>query len=162
MLRRECLEMAGGFKEDLIFAEDWEFWMRLAGLGFQFGFMPQRDVVYRLRRGSRSTNHYQVQICRNRTCRYISEVVDPVVLKKALRLSGIEASFQFGLARAYFEQKKYKAGVKQTLVALKTGRSHKFFYVMFCLGYLVALPFLGYTRLEKLNTRLVERLGIKI
>lgn len=162
MLRRECLEIAGGFKEDLMYAEDWEFWLRLAGLGLSFGFLPQREVVYRLRRGSRSTNNYQVQLCRNRICRYISEVVDPPVLKNALRLSGIEASFQFGLARAYFEQKRYKAGVKQTLLALKTDRSHKVIYILFCLGYLAALPFLGYTRLEKVVVRLVELLGIKI
>jgi hypothetical protein len=103
-----------------------------------------------------------VQLCRNRICRYINEVADPAILKEALRLSGVEASFQFGLARAYFEQKKSKAGLKQTLVALKTGRSHKFIYALFCLGYLAALPFLGYPRLEKVVVGLVKSLHIKI
>ncbi|MDB5078680.1 MAG: hypothetical protein JWP00_604 [Chloroflexi bacterium] len=162
MLRRECLEITGGFKEDLVYAEDWEFWLRLAGMGFRYWFMPQREVVYRLRRSSRSTNNYQVQLCRNRICRYISEAVDPVVLKEALRSSGIESTFQFGLARAYFEQKKYKAGLRQTLAALKTGRSRKAMYVVFCLGYVLALPLLGYNRLEKLVMRLVELFKIKI
>lgn len=162
LTRRECFELGGNFKEDLIYAEDWEFWMRLAGLGFQYGFLPQRDAVYRLVLNSRSTKNYQVQLCRNRICRYIVETTDPTLLKQALRQSGVEATFQFGLARAYFEQKRYKAGVKQTLVALKSGRRKKAIYALFCLGYLGLLPFLGYNRLEKLVMRLVELSKIKV
>lgn len=163
LLYHECLIKAGGFKEDLMYGEDWEFWLRLAGLGFQFGFLPQRDVVYRLRSDSRSTKNFQVQLFRNRTCRYISEEIDLVILKDALRESGVEATFQFGLARAYFEQKRYWAGLKQTFVAIKTDRSsHRIIYIMFCLGYLVALPFLGYIRLERLVMWLVGILKIKI
>jgi glycosyltransferase involved in cell wall biosynthesis len=163
LVRRECLEKGGSFREDLPYAEDWEFWMRLAGLGYQFGFLPDRDIVYYIRRGSRSTDNYRVQLCRNRICRYISEEIDPVVLQKALRASGVEATFQFGLARAYFEQKRNRAGLKQTFIALKTGRaSHRLVYIMFCLGYLAALPFLGYTRLERFVMWLVGKLRIKI
>ncbi|MBN9386607.1 MAG: glycosyltransferase [Chloroflexi bacterium] len=163
LLHHQCLAIADGFKENLMYGEDWEFWLRMAGSGFQFGFLPNRDVVYRLRKDSRSTKNYQVQLCRNRTCRYLSEELDPVILQKGLRASGVEATFQFGLARAYFEQKRNWAGLKQTFVALRTRRSsHRPIYIMFCLGYLVALPFLGYTRLERFVMWLVERLGIKI
>lgn len=163
LIRRECLEKGGSFREDLPYAEDWEFWMRLAGLGYRFGFLPHRDAVYYIRPGSRSTDNYKVQICRNRICRYLHEETDPVILQKALRASGVEASFQFGLARAYFEQKRNRAGLKQTWVALRTGRSsHRLIYIMFCLGYLAALPFLGYNRLERFVMWLVGKLNLKI
>lgn len=163
MLRRECLALAGGFKEDLMYGEDWEFWLRMAGYGFHFGFLPERDVVYRVRKDSRSTKNYEVQLCRNRTCRYIIEEIDPAVLQAALRQSGVAATFQFGLARAYFEQRRNWAGFKQTFVAIKTPRAaHRAIYVLFCLGYLAAWPFLGYNRLEGVVIRLVEKLKIKI
>lgn len=163
LVRRECLEKGGSFREDLPYAEDWEFWMRLAGMGYQFGFLPHRDIIYYIREGSRSTDNYRVQLCRNRICRYITEEIDPVVLQKALCASGVEATFQFGLARAYFEQKRNWAGLKQTFIALKTRRSsHRLIYILFCLGYIVALPFFGYNRLEGFVMWLVEKLKIKI
>lgn len=163
LLHRECLAIGGGFNEDIMYLEDWEFWLRMAGCGFEFGFLPQRDVVYRLRKDSRNTQNYQVQRYRNRICRYIREEVDPLILKKALRESGVAASFQFSIARAYFEQKKYRAGFKQTIFALKTPRStHRLIFILFCLGYLAALPFLGYTHLERFVMWLVGRLNIKI
>jgi GT2 family glycosyltransferase len=55
LARREALERAGGFDERFSPAEDWEFWLRVAGRE-RFALVPRYQVLYRLRSGSRSSD----------------------------------------------------------------------------------------------------------
>jgi len=59
VVRRSLLERAGGFDENLTFAEDWDLWLRLAELS-EVDFVPDPLVAIRLHDGSmqhRKTRH---------------------------------------------------------------------------------------------------------
>ncbi len=53
LIRREAIETAGRFREDLAFGEDWEYWTRLALLGEFAAVASRRPVLFvRERAGS--------------------------------------------------------------------------------------------------------------
>ncbi|MDR3687558.1 MAG: glycosyltransferase [Coriobacteriia bacterium] len=63
--RRELFERLGGFRSDLRYAEDYDFWLRALALGARHRFIPQRLGVYVESAGSKSKNripHAQAQI----------------------------------------------------------------------------------------------------
>jgi glycosyltransferase involved in cell wall biosynthesis len=55
LIRRSALEQVGGFQTELIPAEDWDLWLRLAGLG-EFVLIPEAQVRYRVSDRSSSAN----------------------------------------------------------------------------------------------------------
>ncbi|HEX3575854.1 MAG TPA: glycosyltransferase [Rhodopila sp.] len=54
LIRREAIETAGGFRTDLTYGEDWEYWTRLALLG-EFVSEPSRDPLLFVRERPGST-----------------------------------------------------------------------------------------------------------
>lgn len=56
LIRREAVARAGWFREDIVYGEDWEYWVRLALLG-PFGAAPGRAPVLYVRR--RDAGAYQ-------------------------------------------------------------------------------------------------------
>lgn len=48
VVRRSLAEAIGGFDESLAMAEDWDFWIRLARTGAQFGSIPDVLATFRL------------------------------------------------------------------------------------------------------------------
>ena len=46
MIRRELIERVGGFREDLLQAEDYQLWIRLAAIT-DFAFLPRTLLLYR-------------------------------------------------------------------------------------------------------------------
>lgn len=47
LVPRRCIEASGGFDEDRLISEDWDFWLRLAQLGFTCDVQPLALVKYR-------------------------------------------------------------------------------------------------------------------
>ncbi|CUU05427.1 MAG: glycosyltransferase [Fimbriimonadales bacterium] len=47
MIRRECFEKLGGFREDLYGLGDWEMWLRIA-LHYEIGFIDEPLTLYRV------------------------------------------------------------------------------------------------------------------
>jgi glycosyltransferase involved in cell wall biosynthesis len=47
MMRKEVLELHGGFDQTLRSSEDWEMWLRLSQAGCRFYGMPERLLLYR-------------------------------------------------------------------------------------------------------------------
>jgi glycosyltransferase involved in cell wall biosynthesis len=63
--RRELFDRLGGFRADLRYAEDYDFWLRALALGARHRFTPQRLGVYVESAGSKSKNripHAEAQI----------------------------------------------------------------------------------------------------
>ena len=56
MHRREALLEAGGFSQDRTMIEDWDLWMRYAGLGLRTCVVPEVLFDYRIGPSSRSVN----------------------------------------------------------------------------------------------------------
>ncbi|NWJ97170.1 MAG: glycosyltransferase [Chloroflexi bacterium] len=158
LLRRKCVERVKGFLESLRSLEDFDFWLRLAGAGFRFEYLDERLVIYRKRAGSLSRDLTNLRLHRYRAYAHIKEVLEPKQLHEALQKTEIAASFEFGLARAYFEKKDYRAGLRQVVAALRTPRRRRLLYSLFCLAYVALLPIFGYNRLERMISALITRL----
>lgn len=47
LFRSEVLKKVKYFNENLIYAEDWDFWARVASAGFQFKYLPTPYFLYR-------------------------------------------------------------------------------------------------------------------
>lgn len=47
LFRREILKKVDHFNEDIVYAEDWDFWARVASAGFRFKYLPQPFFKYR-------------------------------------------------------------------------------------------------------------------
>ena len=64
LTRRECFDKVGFFDESLLYAEDTEFWLRLANR-YPIGFINRPLAVYRYRKKARSSEaerHYSTKI----------------------------------------------------------------------------------------------------
>jgi glycosyltransferase involved in cell wall biosynthesis len=157
-VRRECLKAVGEFFEVGQGCEDWDLWLRIASKGYQFGYLDERLVLYRVRSDSVSHNQYKMRSHQYRVFAHIKDSVPPERLQPALAQTDIAASFEFGVARANFEKKQYRAGVRQVLLSLRATRRRRIVYTAFCLTYLLLLPLLGYVRLEKTLIYLIEHL----
>jgi glycosyltransferase involved in cell wall biosynthesis len=58
LIRQEAVEAAGGFRDDLFYGEDWEYWTRLALLGEFVAVRSRAPVVFvRERAGSAMLTH---------------------------------------------------------------------------------------------------------
>lgn len=161
LLRKECFEKAGNFSEKLHYYEDWELWVRIAGNGFEFGYLDEKLVVYRLHASSKRNNLYKMRINRFRAFASVQENVPPERLESVLKATGNAATFKFGLARALFEQGFYKNGYRQAFSSMRAVHSRRAAFTIFCLGYLLLLPFTGYTRLETLISKF-EQLAARL
>ena len=81
IMRRACLEMAGGFDEALRGCEDWEFCVRVAACtNFQLQLIPEVLTGYRLRQGSLSVSYDRFipdgDLAVARFCRYVPDFSD--------------------------------------------------------------------------------------
>ena len=47
VFRKKILEKVSKFNTDLSYAEDWDFWTRIASAGFQFKYLPNPFFLYR-------------------------------------------------------------------------------------------------------------------
>jgi GT2 family glycosyltransferase len=56
VVARKCLDEAGGFREDaeIVTAEDYDLWLRLAQQGARIGFLSELLGIYRLHSGNQS------------------------------------------------------------------------------------------------------------
>jgi glycosyltransferase involved in cell wall biosynthesis len=157
LISKKVLAEVGNFYEEAQGVEDWDLWLRIAGKGYLFGYIDARLLLYRVRTGSMSHNLYNMRLHTYRIFAHVKEEIPLERLQLALAQTNIAASFEFGVARANFEKKRYRVGFRQVLISLKVNRRHRLPYSLFCLIYLLLLPFLGYARLEKLIIYLIER-----
>jgi glycosyltransferase involved in cell wall biosynthesis len=101
LIRRDCLEQAGGFNTSLSTAADYELWLRIARMGFQFGCVQALLGSYRLQRNSMVTNVYLIE-------REIVSILDKLFADEALLPSyralqnRALASWRFWLSRRYY------------------------------------------------------------
>ncbi len=54
LVRRDLVEVAGGFDRELRTCEEWDLWQRIARAGARFARVPEALAVYRMRPGSAS------------------------------------------------------------------------------------------------------------
>lgn len=47
LFRRQVLEKVSYFNEKIVYAEDWDFWARVAAAGFKFKYLPTPYFLYR-------------------------------------------------------------------------------------------------------------------
>ncbi|MBT0554521.1 glycosyltransferase family 2 protein [Riemerella anatipestifer] len=47
LFRKKVFDKVGGFNEGLFYAEDWDFWIRIASAGFRFKYLPEPFFLYR-------------------------------------------------------------------------------------------------------------------
>ncbi len=59
LIRRECFERLGGFREDLFGSGDWEMWFRVA-LHYDIAFIDEPLTMYRVHGGNASFQHRRV------------------------------------------------------------------------------------------------------
>jgi len=59
MIRRECFERLGGFREDLFGSGDWEMWFRVA-LEYDIGYIDEPLTMYRVHGANASFHHRRV------------------------------------------------------------------------------------------------------
>lgn len=59
MIRRECFERLGGFREDLFGSGDWEMWFRVA-LEYDIGYIDEPLTMYRVHGANASFQHRRV------------------------------------------------------------------------------------------------------
>lgn len=159
MIRRECLDRVGYFYEQAQGVEDWDLWLRLAGQGFEFGYLDERAILYRVRQTSMSHNNYKMRLNLYRVFAHIREAIPAERLQPALAQTGLAGTFEFGVARASFEKKQYAAGYRQAFNSLRAARNHRLAYSLFCIVYLLLLPVLGYYRLEKLILGVINQVS---
>jgi hypothetical protein len=57
MVRRECVEMVGGFDPELSLAADWDYWLRLSRLT-KFAPIPEVLMKYRMWDGSKPRHNF--------------------------------------------------------------------------------------------------------
>ncbi len=86
IVRRICLERQGGFDETLDMGIDYDLWLRLSA-HWQFDFVPQSTVRYRIWAGQMSKNYQKRYASAIRIMRAFLEnnpgVVDPFVIRAA-------------------------------------------------------------------------------
>jgi glycosyltransferase involved in cell wall biosynthesis len=70
LIRREAIEVAGDFRSDLVYGEDWEYWTRLAAVG-EFVSVPSRTPLLFVRE--------------HLTGAYLSRATDPGAYRPALK-----------------------------------------------------------------------------
>lgn len=59
IIRRQCLEQAGPFDEELMAGEDTDMWIRIAQAGYTFDYVDRPLFQYRMVKGSLSRHHAQ-------------------------------------------------------------------------------------------------------
>lgn len=118
LVRRRCVEAVGSFNEELVSAEDWDFWIRLAHAGCGFHFHNQLLALYRQHAASKTKKlsrwrHAHVQVMQNlrtlvdseheleRTDWYHQASYNYVRWALALLLEGDKAGATDALATAY-------------------------------------------------------------
>ena len=57
---RQVLEQLGGYNQELTSAEDYDLWLRIATAGFPAKYIPGPLAVYRVRRGTLSSDSLQM------------------------------------------------------------------------------------------------------
>ena len=60
IVRRACVEQAGGFDPSLVTCEDWHLWQRISRSGARFGAWEEALACYRVRPGSASMDSAQI------------------------------------------------------------------------------------------------------
>jgi Glycosyl transferase family 2 len=106
-VRRERLLAVGGFDESILYATDWECWIRLIIGGSRAGLVDEPLARYRLRSGSLSSQRPRMYAGRVQT------------LEKAARLPGLSAGEHDVLARslAHNRRRLAMAEAREALVS---------------------------------------------
>ncbi len=150
MFRKSVYESLGGFDETLRSAEDWEYWLKFAHAGVNFGHVNQPLTRYRVRSNSLSGDGvvmYQTAI------RVLEKQYDKAVTQKQLQLirQGIAARYK-KLLVAYLVQGKRKEAWK--LVMRRPTR-----FMLFAVFSMVPTQLLrkGYTLLRRMRFMLRSR-----
>jgi glycosyltransferase involved in cell wall biosynthesis len=139
-VRRDLWARVGGFTEGLLYAEDYDFWLRSLALGARHVFTPQRLGIYVNRAGGKSKNripHAQAQLgifTRLAEMPELSEVQRALcaeklgLLEKRIARLELEGRLQkgeyagarrdyFGLRSAYNSPAMYAAGMALMLAS---------------------------------------------
>lgn len=139
-IRRDLWERVGGFRTDLRYAEDYDFWLRSLALGARQIYTPQRLGVAVSRDGSKSRNlgaHAESQISIFRDLAAMPELTQMQraqcaqkieLLRTRIARVELEARLQrgdfsgarrayLGVRRAYLSGGKYAAGLAVMLVS---------------------------------------------
>lgn len=56
LTRRQCLDQVGLFDDELDWHEDWDLWLRIAQVGYQFACVQEPLCAYRVQRDSKMAN----------------------------------------------------------------------------------------------------------
>lgn len=80
LVRRECLDKAGLFYDDLARAQDWDLWIRISRYDL-FGYIDERLVVYRVHGSNISKNQLLMRQCELKVLER-ALAFDPDLIKK--------------------------------------------------------------------------------
>jgi GT2 family glycosyltransferase len=126
VVRRELWERVGGFRTDLRYSEDYDFWLRALAAGASHRYLPERLAVAVFRVGSKSKNlvpHAEAQV-RMFTDLAANPTLTPrqrdLVASKmeSLRIRVRRVELEYLAVRgAYLSRSKYVAGLAAMLVS---------------------------------------------
>jgi GT2 family glycosyltransferase len=87
MVKREVVEKIGMFDENFRRLEDYDFWIRTAAAGFEFGFLPEALAIYRITPGSLSRNSVKMIAAQRQVYKklYNANLIKDVYLLRILR-----------------------------------------------------------------------------
>ena len=105
MIAREAIESTGGFREDLISAEDWDYWIKLAH-HWEFVLIPKRQVFYRQIQTSMSSQVDKMERAQVQVIDAAFEALpDPLSHLKPLRKIAL-ANVYFYCAQLYYRRQQ--------------------------------------------------------
>jgi len=140
VIRRETHARLGGFRDDLRYAEDYDFWLRALALGARHRFIPQRLGIYVESAGSKSKNripHAQAQIRIFESLMAMPELTDTQRALCVRKLDGLRTRIRrveletrlvdgdyrgaraeyLHVGDAYLDKRKYAAGLAAMMLS---------------------------------------------
>lgn len=136
LVRKELVELYGGFDTSMVSCADWDFWFRLALNNVQFAYVAEKTLLYRQRSNSLSRN-YVVKAC-----------ADARVLEKGLEFSRKTnhpalkmiplwlANRYVEVAQAYLYSGKRREGIRALVLSFQYGKTTHWRrrYLLFLIG----------------------------
>lgn len=111
LFRREVIEKAGFFNEELRAVEDWEFWLRVAYCGFRFYFMGEVLCLYRQHESTLTKNRVLIMENKIHVIENASQKMLSGNVRKRLGIRRQLIHYRWLLGREYMKNKRFFKGI---------------------------------------------------
>ena len=123
-VRADVYRDVGGFRDDLVYATDWEMWCRIAAK-FAVWFDPQIRMSYRVHEESETARLQALSLTaadERRAIRLISRVLPAEIRRRSMHKARLKlANRELDTADVHIDARATRAARKSVIEALKTG-----------------------------------------